>query len=50
MVALGETVDFGVFIHENGIPNEDCQETYIYPGMTIEMGLASNCSSRRSRL
>jgi ureidoglycolate lyase len=35
MIALNQTVDFGVLIHENGQPSEDCQEVYIKPGMQI---------------
>lgn len=39
MVALGETVDFGVFINENGQPGEDVEETYFEPGYEVEFQL-----------
>lgn len=42
MVALNETVDFAVLIHENGVPDEDCQETYFDPGVSIEFSLVQN--------
>lgn len=29
MIALGDVVDFAVLIHENGVPDEDCQEVYL---------------------
>lgn len=40
MVALGDTCDFGVFINENGQPNEDVQETYFEPGIKIEFDVS----------
>lgn len=39
MVALGDVVDFGVLINENGQSDEDCQETYINPGLVVEFDL-----------
>lgn len=38
MVVVDETIphiDFAVFIHENGVPDEDCQECYFEPGYSI---------------
>lgn len=38
MVVIDETIahiDFAVFIHENGVPDEDCQECYFEPGYAI---------------
>lgn len=29
-------IDFAVFIHENGVADEDCQECYFEPGYSIE--------------
>lgn len=39
MVVIDEHVphiDFAVFIHENGVADEDCQETYFEPGYSIK--------------
>ncbi|KAK6455027.1 ureidoglycolate hydrolase [Scheffersomyces xylosifermentans] len=39
MVVIDEDtphIDFAVFIHENGVPDEDCQECYFEPGYTIK--------------
>lgn len=39
MVVIDEKIphiDFGVFIHENGVPQEDCQECSFEPGYSIE--------------
>lgn len=39
MVVINEAIlylDFAVFIHENGVADEDCQECYFEPGYTIE--------------
>lgn len=39
MVVIDEKVphiDFAVMIHENGVPNEDCQECALEPHMNIE--------------
>lgn len=39
MVVVDENVpyiDFAVFIHENGVADEDCQECYFEPGYSIE--------------
>lgn len=39
MVVINESVkniDFAVFIHENGVPEEDCQECYFEPGYNVE--------------
>lgn len=39
MVVIDENVphiDFAVLIHENGVPDEDCQECYFDPGYEIE--------------
>ncbi|CAH2353821.1 ureidoglycolate lyase [[Candida] railenensis] len=39
MVVVDENIpyiDFAVFIHENGVDDEDCQECYFNPGYTIE--------------
>lgn len=39
MVVVDEKVphiDFAVFIHENGVADEDCQECYFDPGYTVE--------------
>ncbi|CAN6669375.1 ureidoglycolate lyase [Trichomonascus vanleenenianus] len=46
MVAIGETVDFGVFIHENGQAEEDCQETYFKPGFTIQFDNSDSIPSK----
>lgn len=38
MVVIDETIphiDFAVFIHENGVPEEDCEECYFEPGYTV---------------
>ncbi|ODV86157.1 hypothetical protein CANARDRAFT_16575 [[Candida] arabinofermentans NRRL YB-2248] len=37
MVALGdeEYLDFGVLVHENGVPEEDCEECVYSPGFQI---------------
>ncbi|SGZ58207.1 CIC11C00000006031 [Sungouiella intermedia] len=38
MVVIDETIpyiDFAVFIHENGVADEDCQECYFEPGYTV---------------
>lgn len=38
MVVIDENVpyiDFAVFIHENGVADEDCQECYFEPGYTV---------------
>jgi ureidoglycolate lyase len=37
MVALNETVDFAVLIHENGVPDEDCQEVYVNPAFKVDV-------------
>lgn len=29
-------IDFAVFIHENGVDDEDCQECYFEPGYSVE--------------
>lgn len=42
MVVIDENVphiDFAVLIHENGVPDEDCQECYFDPGYEIEYRL-----------
>lgn len=39
MVVIDETIpyiDFAVFIHENGVAEEDCQECYFEPGYSVE--------------
>lgn len=36
MIALDGTIDFGVLINENGVPEEDCREVYMNPGIKIE--------------
>lgn len=39
MVVINENIehiDFAVFIHENGVPDEDCQECYFEPGYDIQ--------------
>lgn len=39
MVVIDETIpylDFAVFIHENGVADEDCQECYFEPGNNVE--------------
>lgn len=38
MVVIDEVpyIDFAVFIHENGVEDEDCQECYFEPGYTVE--------------
>lgn len=48
MVVLGDTVDFAVFINENGQPNEDVQETYFEPGINIEFDCSD--STLKSKL
>lgn len=35
MIALNGMIDFAVLIHENGVPEDDCQECYIEPGLKI---------------
>lgn len=38
MVVIDETIahiDFAVFIHENGVPDDDCEECYFEPGYTV---------------
>lgn len=43
MVVIDEDVphiDFAVFIHENGVPDEDCQECYFEPGYKIKYSMA----------
>ncbi|ODV97852.1 hypothetical protein PACTADRAFT_47700 [Pachysolen tannophilus NRRL Y-2460] len=39
MIALEDTLDFGVLIHENGVQDEDCQECYLEPCIKIEFSL-----------
>ncbi|RDW42659.1 ureidoglycolate hydrolase [Yarrowia lipolytica] len=36
MVVLHKPIDFGVFIHENSVPEENCQEVYFEPGVNVE--------------
>ncbi|GEQ67033.1 hypothetical protein JCM33374_g696 [Metschnikowia sp. JCM 33374] len=39
MVVIDEDtphIDFAVFIHENGVPEEDCEECYFEPGYNID--------------
>lgn len=41
MVVIDEAIphiDFAVFIHENGVADEDCQECYFEPGFTVAYG------------
>lgn len=38
MISLVDKLDFGVMIHENGIPDEDCQECYYNPGYDVIIG------------
>ncbi|CAK9441170.1 uncharacterized protein LODBEIA_P50390 [Lodderomyces beijingensis] len=45
MVVVDETIphlDFAVFIHENGVADEDCQECYFEPGYNVEYSLDSS--------
>lgn len=37
MVAIGQQdhLDFAVLVHENGVPNEDCQEVVYNPGFQV---------------
>lgn len=35
MVSLIPNLDFGVMIHENGVPEEDCEECYYAPGYDV---------------
>lgn len=28
-------IDFAVLVHENGVPDEDCQECYLEPGVSV---------------
>ncbi len=44
MIALIDTLDFGVLIHENNVNEEDCQECYFDPGFTVTFDL--NVTSR----
>lgn len=42
MVVIDENVphvDFAVLIHENGVPDDDCQECYFDPGYSVEYQL-----------
>ncbi|KAK7205038.1 Dal3 protein [Myxozyma melibiosi] len=39
MVALKEVIDFAVLMHENGVPDEDCQEVYINPRVPIKFSI-----------
>lgn len=41
MVVIDEEtphIDFAVFIHENGVADEDCEECYFDPGYSVEYG------------
>lgn len=45
MVVIDEAtphIDFAVFIHENGVADEDCQECYFEPGFTVGYGSQPN--------
>lgn len=45
MVVIDEDaphIDFAVFVHENGVPQEDCQECYFTPGMSIHYDASTN--------
>lgn len=45
MVVIDENtphIDFAVFIHENGVSEEDCQECYFEPGYSIEYATGNN--------
>lgn len=42
MVALHSTLDFAVLINENGVPEEDCQEVYMDPGIRIRYASKSD--------
>jgi ureidoglycolate lyase len=35
MVSLVDKLDFGVLIHENDVPDENCEECYFDPGFDI---------------
>lgn len=48
MVVIDENVphiDFAVLIHENGVPDEDCQECYFDPGFKVEYNV-DNANSK----
>ncbi|GME85274.1 unnamed protein product [Ambrosiozyma monospora] len=38
MIALGDEdyLDFAVLVHENGVPEEDCEEVTYNPGLIVE--------------
>ncbi|KAG5362283.1 Ureidoglycolate lyase [Yarrowia sp. C11] len=40
MVVLHKPIDFGVFIHENSVPEENCQEVYFEPGVQLHTHVA----------
>lgn len=45
MVVIDEDVpyiDFAVFIHENGVADEDCQECYFEPGYNVRYNITSD--------
>ncbi|BFZ64432.1 hypothetical protein YB2330_005577 [Saitoella coloradoensis] len=37
MIALKETTDFVVYVHENGVPREDCEEVTIEGGLLVKV-------------
>lgn len=46
MVVLHKPIDFGVFIHENSVADENCQEVYFDPGVSIEYVSRGNLKAK----